>query len=405
MTATSAGCEARVALLGCGAVGGEVARQLLRRGVELGVKLMSVLVRDASRDRGIPRELATGDFRRVLGLRPDVVIEAIGGVDPACAYVSESLRAGVPVVTANKTLVAHRGEELRAIASQRGAALRCEGAVGGAAPVLAALEHLRGDRVRSVRGVVNGTCNYILSRMGEGSPFAGALAEARARGFAEADPSADLSGRDSAEKLCLLADAAGYRLAPGDILVQGIEGVTADDLAVARRARRVLKLVAELEVTDGGVHARVGPALVPEGHPLAALRGEQNGVVIGAELAGEVFVQGRGAGGAATASAILGDLRRILEGSVARPHAPSRPVSAGEASRRQQVVRVHAPAGRLSPDHVMKQLREHGADGAEVFLERGRARATAVLGDAEALAVGLAMAGHSGESLVTPVLA
>lgn len=389
----------RVALLGCGTVGSEVARQVLAREGEWDLELCAVLVRDGARERGVPRELVVTEFERVLERGPQVVIEAIGGVAPAGELVARSLASGAHVVSANKTLIAHRGEALRALAAEHGVSLRYEAAVGGAVPVLAALEHLRGDRVTSIRAIVNGTCNFVLTRMGSGLTLEQAVAEAQARGLAEPDPSADLSGRDSAEKLCVLAHAAGMGcLRPEQVRTEGIERVTPGDVASARKRGGVLKLLAEVGVESGSVWARVGPAQVPLDHPLARVRGEENGLLISAELAGEVFLRGVGAGPRATASAVLGDLRRVhgqLEQAGVEP-----PAAVSGPPARAQVVRV--ARGDADTEEVLAAVREH--DPQELELERDAVRAEAVLSEEQALALGLALAGSGERVLVTPLI-
>jgi homoserine dehydrogenase len=400
----------RVALLGCGTVGRKVAHELFARRLGAGVDLCRVLVRDATRDRGLPAGLVTDRFEDVLASEPDVVIEALGGREPAREHVWRLLAAGAHVVSANKTLIAHHGEELGGLARARGVRLRYEASVCAGVPVLAAIAQLRGDRVWSIRGVVNGSCNFILSRLEEGWTFASALEEARRRGLVEPDPSADISGRDSVEKMCVLASAAGLgELRPGDVSARGIEGVTPEDLRSARRDARTIKLIAEIEVDGDRIRARVGPTLVPRGHELAGVADEENGVVIEAELAGRVFLRGRGAGPGPTASAILGDVAAIvgsLEGAEGSA-APGGSVGAAGAigpSPRAQVIRVRSNAGSLSPQRVLGVAREHGIEPHEADLHGAIARLLTPETD-EAAAWGLARAlAGSGEALVLPVL-
>jgi homoserine dehydrogenase len=393
----------RLALLGCGTVGSEVARQLLARSDELHIELVAILVRDAARERpGIPRRLLTTSIDRALGQAPEIVIELLGGEDPAAAHIARALAQGIHVITANKTVISRRGHELRDQTHRSGATLLHEGAVAAGVPVHAALAHLRGDRITSIRAVVNGTCNYILGRMEAGLPLPEALAEAQKKGFAEADPAADLSGRDTAEKLCVLAAAAGLaHLHPDDLPREGIEGITPADLAAAARQRCALKLVAEISRSEtGAITARVGPALIPLDQPLASLRAEHNGIQIQADLAGAIFLSGPGAGPRATASAILGDLKRLLPERAAhatKPHALAHP-----APRRHA---LHARAMRaITPDAVLDTLHRHGAAATDVLIERHSAAATAVLDEPTATRAAREIAGPGGAALALPVL-
>lgn len=332
----------RIALLGCGTVGREVSAQLLDSESRLGIRLCAILVRDHSRDRGLPRHLFTTSLEDIDAAGPDLVIELIGGLEPAGELVARFLGRGIPVVTANKTLIAHRGRELAALAHERGTHLAYEASVCAAIPVITSLRHLAGDRILSIRGIVNGSCNFILSRLNEGWRMDEALAEARKRGLVEPDPSADISGRDSAEKLCILAGACGIPLLPHQVETRGIESLTPDDLTAARRSSRTIKLLAELELTDGLVRARVGPTLIPRAHTLAGVEDEENGVVIETSLGGELFLKGRGAGPKPTASAVLGDMNHLL-------HPPSNHRSAkaptpwGVRTHHIRVAREHLP--------------------------------------------------------------
>ncbi|MEX2217661.1 MAG: homoserine dehydrogenase [Phycisphaerales bacterium] len=403
MIAHHSGCRhrARVAVLGCGVVGSEVVRQVLARGDELGLEVARVLVRDPHRPREVPRELLTADAEEVFAAAPDVVVEAIGGVEPAGRLVERALRAGIAVVSANKTLLAHRGPALRRLSGASGAPLACEAAVGSAVPVLAALRQLAGDRVLSLRAVVNGTCNFILTRMESGLGMDAALREAQERGLAEADPSADLSGRDSAEKLCILGSAAGLaELTPDAVPTRGIEGVCPDDLAEARRAGRCLRLVAELEAGVPGLFARVGPALVPRAHPLASLHGEENGVLLRCELAGDLFLRGPGAGPRPTASAILGDVLRVLGRARAERGEGRRSAT---SPVRDQRIRVRGPRASC-PARMLGALRERALEPLDLTLTRHGSTLGVRSRDGCAVALGVALATEGGESLVTPVL-
>lgn len=386
----------RVAILGCGTVGREVAARLIESGERLGVTVIKILVRDATRDRGLPRELFTASIDEVEAADPELVVELIGGLEPAASLVSRFLGRGISVVTANKTLIAHRGRELSALAQEHGAELAFEASVCAAIPVIAALRHLAGDRVLSVRGVVNGSCNFILSRLAEGWRFDDALAEARKRGLVEPDPSADISGRDSAEKLCVLAGAAGFPLSPDQVETRGIESLTPEDLTAARRSGRTIRLLAELDLSDGSARARVGPTLVPRAHALAQVEDEENAVVVETELGGELFLKGRGAGPRPTASAVLGDVARLAGHGVKAPGPACVP---GTWPARRHHIRVFGQG--LAPEAVLGAARE--VDAAQVDLTRTGARIeTGPASGRQAAACARALG--PGESLVMPVL-
>lgn len=314
----------RIALLGAGSVGAQVASLLLEHGDELservgaGLELVGVAVRDldAPRSADIPAELLTTDARSLI-LGADIVVELMGGLEPAREYLELALTSGADVVTANKALLATHGPELFEIAEQVGAQLYYEAAVGGAIPIIRPLrDSLAGDRVRRILGIVNGTTNYILDRMDrEGADLDEVLADAQALGYAEADPTADVEGFDAAQKAAILASLAFHTTVPLEAVHrEGIMTVSASDVASARAAGFVVKLLAVCErVIDPetgaeGVSARVHPALVPNDHPLAAVHGANNAVFLEAEAAGSLMFYGAGAGGIQTASAVLGDV-------------------------------------------------------------------------------------------------
>lgn len=314
----------RIALLGAGSVGSQVASLLLEHGDELaarvgaGLELVGVAVRDidAPRDIDIPRELLTTDAHSLI-LGADIVVELIGGLEPAREYLTLALTSGADVITANKALLATHGPELFELASQVGAQLYYEAAVGGAIPIIRPLrDSLAGDRVHRILGIVNGTTNYILDRMDtEGSSLEDALATAQELGYAEADPTADVEGYDAAQKAAILASLAFHTTVPLDAVHrEGILGVTRDQVVAAKKSGFVVKLLAVCErlvdpVTGvEGVSARVHPALIPATHPLAAVHGANNAVFLEAEAAGSLMFYGAGAGGIQTASAVLGDV-------------------------------------------------------------------------------------------------
>lgn len=312
----------RVALLGCGNVGGALAELLTTRADEIAgrtgirIELAGVAVADRSRARVFnpPDDLLTEDAKALVERADvDVVVELIGGLDPARPLVEAALRAGRPVVTGNKALMAEYGAELADLAAANGVDLLYEAAVAGAVPVIRPLrESLAGERVSRVMGIVNGTTNFILTRMGdEGMDYAEALAEAQRLGLAERDPTADVEGDDAAAKAAILAGLAfGSDVVAGDVQREGITAVQAIDVAFAGRLGYVVKLLAVAELVDGGpdISVRVHPAMVPRSHPLASVRGAFNAVFVEGEACGELMLYGRGAGGAPSASAVLGDL-------------------------------------------------------------------------------------------------
>lgn len=309
----------RIGLLGAGSVGSQVARLLLENQAELAkrvgaeLKLTGIAVRNlnSKRDAELPAELFTTDAESVI-LGSDIVIELVGGIEPAKTWVMQALNAGADVVTANKALIAAHGPELFELADQLGAQLYFEAAVAGAIPIIRPLrESLAGDRINRVMGIVNGTTNFILDRMeSTGADFDEALAEATALGYAEADPTADIEGYDAASKAAILASLAFHSEVPVEkVHREGITSVTAMQIETARQAGYAVKLLAICErVSEGGLVARVHPTLIPLEHPLAAVRGAYNAVFVEAQSAGRMMFYGAGAGGPETASAVLGDL-------------------------------------------------------------------------------------------------
>ncbi|MGQ0825288.1 MAG: homoserine dehydrogenase [Actinomycetota bacterium] len=310
----------RVGLLGCGNVGSALARllhdnaELTARRVGVRLEVTHIAVKDVRKPRDIPLppELITADGEAVVTDQDvDVVVETIGGVEPARTLILTALKSGKPVVTANKELLAHAGAELFEAAESAGVDLLFEASVAGGIPLMRPLrESLAGERIRRVMGIVNGTTNYILTRMTEaGSSFADALAEAQRLGYAEPDPTADIEGFDAAAKAAIIASIAyGARVVADDVYREGITSVTSDDIAAARELGYVVKLLAVAEEVDGRVGVRVHPAMVPADHPLATVRGSYNAVFIEGEAVGQLMLLGRGAGGGPTASALLGDL-------------------------------------------------------------------------------------------------
>jgi homoserine dehydrogenase len=320
----------RVGILGCGHVGGALVRLIhdhadvieARAGVPLEVARVAVNDLTKDRDLPLPARCFTDDAAAVVD-DPDVdiVVEVIGGIEPARRLIVDALMGGKPVVTANKELVATHGRELFETAEGAGVDILFEASVGGGIPLIRPLrESLAGDRIRRVMGIVNGTTNYILTGMTEqGASFADALADAQRLGFAETDPTADVEGFDAAAKAAIIASIAfGARVVAGDVYREGITEITADDIASARDLGYVVKLLAIAEDFDGEIAVRVHPAMVPEHHPLAAVRDAFNAVFIEGDAVGELMLYGRGAGGMPTASAVLGDLvdaaKNLVEG-------------------------------------------------------------------------------------------
>lgn len=310
----------RVGILGCGNVGAALVRaiaddgDLIARRTGVRLEVARVAVRDPERPRTVDLApgVLTGDAAAVVAdPSVDIVVEVVGGLDPARDLVRAALAAGKPVITANKELLARHGAELFAAAADSGVDLLFEAAVAGGIPLMRPLrESLVGERIHRVMGIVNGTTNYVLTRMTEeGSDFAAAVAEAQALGYAEQDPTADVEGFDAAAKAAIIASIAfGARVTADDVHREGITAITADDIAAAADLGYVVKLLAVAEARDDAVGVRVHPAMVPVDHPLASVRGSFNAVFIEGSNVGQLMFYGRGAGGGPTASAVLGDL-------------------------------------------------------------------------------------------------
>ena len=327
----------RVALLGAGAVGSQVAALLLKHGDELAdragaaLELVGIAVRDldAPRETDLPRELFTTDAESLI-IGADIVIELMGGIEPAKTYLLQAINSGADVVTANKALLATHGPEIFDAADQVGAQVYYEAAAAGAIPIIRPLrDSLAGDRVRRIMGIVNGTTNYILDRMDtEGAEFADVLAQAQALGYAEADPTADVEGYDAAQKAAILASLAFHTTVPLEAVHrEGITSIDKSSIDAARHAGYVIKLLAVCERLDAeaddepeSISVRVYPALIHRDHPLASVHGANNAVFVEAEAAGNLMFYGAGAGGVQTASAVLGDVvsaaRRHIAGGV-----------------------------------------------------------------------------------------
>jgi homoserine dehydrogenase len=310
----------KIGVLGCGVVGSQVVRLLLANKADLSTRaganlqLVKIAVRNPkSKNYGVPDELLTSDLKSVVSdPQVDLIIELLGGIEPARELILTALKNGKSVVTANKALLAKHGAELYAAADNANVDLYYEAAVAGAIPILRPLrESLVGDQVLKVMGIVNGTTNYILTKMDEnGAAFEDALREAQKLGFAEADPTADVEGGDAAAKAAILAGLAFHsRVTDLDVYKEGISKITATDVKVAKAMDLVIKLLAIADVTDdGAIAVRVHPALISRAHPLASVRDSYNAVFVESASAGQMMFYGRGAGGEPTASAILGDL-------------------------------------------------------------------------------------------------
>jgi homoserine dehydrogenase len=336
----------RVAVLGAGVVGSQVVRLLQEQGGELAARigapleLVAVAVRRLHHHPEIPAELLTTDTAALVA-RPDVdvVIEVIGGIDPTKQFLLTALRRGAAVVTANKALLAEAGPELYEAADAAGADLYFEAAVAGAIPLIRPIrESLAGDRISRMMGIVNGTTNFILSQMtAEGSTYESALKEATRLGYAEADPTADVDGFDAAAKAAILASIGFHtRVGAADVHREGIADVTAADIEAATELDCVIKLLAICERVPGGsrdsggpdgkrgdaVSARVHPVMLPRNHPLAGVDGAYNAVYVEAESAGRLMFYGPGAGGAPTASAVLGDLVAVARNKISGGRGP-----------------------------------------------------------------------------------
>ena len=320
----------RIAIFGFGTVGSSVARILVdSRPPEL--ELTHVFNRRVARKRAdwVPSGVVwSEDYEAVLASEVDVIVELAGGLDPAATWVRKALEAGKSVVTANKKLIAYHGPELERLAAMKGGHLKYGAAVAGGIPVIPGIEQgLAGDHIRRIEGILNGTCNFILSNMDQGAEYADVLAKAQANGYAEADPTEDVGGFDARAKLAILMRLA-LRVAidPEEIAPQPITSVTAVDFSYARDLGCTIRQIARAEQTDGQVAATVGPMLVDLKSPLAWSRGTENMVILTGRYGGDVVFSGHGAGGHPTAVAVVSDLLALAHGSrrVEIPSAPAR---------------------------------------------------------------------------------
>ncbi|MBC7274024.1 MAG: homoserine dehydrogenase [Streptomyces sp.] len=369
----------KVALLGCGVVGSEVARIMTTHADDLAarigapVELAGVAVRRPGKAReGIPAELITTDATALVKRGDiDVVVEVIGGIEPARTLITTAFAHGASVVSANKALLAQEGADLHAAAEQHGRDLYYEAAVAGAIPLIRPLrESLAGDKVNRVLGIVNGTTNFILDKMDStGAGYQEALDEATALGYAEADPTADVEGFDAAAKAAILAGIAFHtRVRLDDVYREGMTEVTAADFVSAREMGCTIKLLAICErAEDGGsVTARVHPAMIPLTHPLASVRGAYNAVFVESDAAGQLMFYGPGAGGSPTASAVLGDLVAVCRNRLNGATGPGESAYAAlpVSSMGEVVTRYHISLDVADKPGVLAQV-------ATVFAEHG----------------------------------
>lgn len=315
----------RIGLLGCGVVGSGVVKQLmsnqdniaLKTGCQMEIK--KILVRDLTKQRPheIPAELFTADVNDILeDPEIQIVIELIGGIEPAKSYVVTALQKGKNIVTANKDLLAAHGKELFDAAAENGKDLRFEASVAGGIPIIQPLkESLAGNRIHRVMGIINGTTNYILTKMtAAGKEFAEALQEAQALGYAEADPSADIDGLDAARKIAILASIAFQtRVSVNEVYVEGIRSISQLDIAYARELGYSIKLLGLAQEVDGEIEVRVHPVMIPASHPLAAVNDVYNAVFVEGDAVGQTMFFGPGAGQMPTASSVVGDVMAIAK--------------------------------------------------------------------------------------------
>ena len=312
----------RVAILGFGTVGSSVAQVLAKQRFP-GIELTHIFNRDVDRKRthaaakSVPATVKwTSNIDDILNSNVDIVLETIGGIDPIEKWLRRALQGGKSVVTANKQLIAYRGASLDNLADKHGVNLKYNAAVAGGVPVIpATLQGLQGDRITRLSGIVNGTCNFILSNMEAGADYADVLAEAQAAGYAEADPSADVDGFDARAKLCILARIALHaELNPDDVATQSISVVSAIDFHYARELDCTIRQISRAQLDGTTVHARVAPMLVPINSPMAWSHSTQNMVVTSGDFGGDVVFSGHGAGGHPTAVAIVSDMLAVAQG-------------------------------------------------------------------------------------------
>ena len=392
-----------IGILGAGVVGSALLRRLVdehaaieaKTGLDLQVRKVAVRDLDKGRSFSLPDGVLTDNPQAVVDdPRVDLVVEIMGGEDPAGDLVLAALEAGKPVVTANKALIAARGEELIGAAERSGVPLLFEAAVGGGIPIIRPLaETLAGEQITRVLGIVNGTTNFILSSMfDDGKEYADALAEAQSLGYAEADPTADVGGADAAAKAAILASLAfGTWIGFDRVYFEGIQTVSRSDMEYAADLGYVVKLLAIAERSTGGVSARVHPAMIPHDHPLASIRGATNAIFVAGPSIDELLFAGPGAGGEPTASAVLGDVidaaREILAGAQVSPRirfSPGELLDFSEVVTKWYVrlrvadlpgVLAQVASGFGDNNVSIKSVRQEGeGDGATLLIVTHRAR-------------------------------
>jgi homoserine dehydrogenase len=387
----------RVGFLGCGIVGGSVVRILrqhshdITRRAGVPIEVGPIAVRSLTKTREVkiaPETLTTDPWQVVADPTVDIVVEVIGGIEPARDLILEAIKNGKHVVTANKELLSTLGQDVMQAADSAGIDLLFEAAVGGGIPIIRPMkESLAGDRVRRVMGIVNGTTNFILTRMSEtGESFAEALQEAERLGYTELDPSADIEGFDAAQKLAILASIAfNSRVNAGDVHREGISKVTASDIAAAHDLGFEVKLLAVAEIDEGEIAARVHTAMIPRTHPLAAVRDVFNAVFVECEEVGGLMFLGRGAGGPPTGSAVVGDLIEIARNITLGGRSPGASFYERAAIRPQDQthVRYYIVLSVLDQPGVLASVAgsfaEHGVSIASVRQEGFGDEATLVL--------------------------
>jgi len=369
--------ELGIAVLGAGTVGATVARELVVHADRLADRsggrlvLRRVAERDPERSRGLAARGVTIDADAAAAVAApdvDIVVELLGGLEPAGTLLGSALERGLGVVTANKAVIATSGHRLVAAVRTGSGGLAFEAAVGAAIPVLALLrDSLRGDGIHRVTAVINGTTNHILGRLEAGDDFDRAVADAQERGYAEANPTNDLDGHDAAQKLCILAwFAMGAEVRPDQVLRRGIRDIDPSDVMAAARLGSVIRLVARAERTEAGLALSVQPTLLPRsGHPLSDLEGADNAVVLESDLAGRLVLRGRGAGAEAAASAVLSDIVAVARARRAGREVPQAmaapaPVLDGETAQTAAWLRVRVDGSPDAPDMVAGELARGG---------------------------------------------
>lgn len=393
-----------IGLIGCGTVGSAVVDRWRSGAFPAGARLLGVAVRDVSRERGLAGLRVTSDAL-ALAADPEVaiVVEASGDTELGRRVSEAAFAAGKHVVTAGKDLVARHGAALEDEAAAHSVAFRYEAAVAAAVPIVALLRHrLSPGDLLGFTGVLNGTCNFVLGELAAGRPFADAIREARERGFAEADSRRDTSGRDSADKVAILARLLGARVSPEDVPYDGIEALDPDDFAYGRRRGWALRLVGSFH--DGGARATAGvaPSFVPESSLLARARGPENAIVLQSAHAGDVGLIGPGAGGAPTATALLADVAAVVREGAGRPlPRPRDVVIAPESTPRRHYVRADVPAsaGRA----LLQRLHDRGLAPESVTSPRP-GRFQLVTGPVPTPALRGALVAAAGPTVVLPVV-